>query len=115
MVLKQESIDQILKLGGANLLGKMIDAFIRSSPERVDSAVQAMPQDDLESVGRAAHSLKSSAANFGATLLVELVSELETVARQGNADRSAILVAELPSLYEQTVEALVALRQEHPS
>lgn len=111
MTLRQESIDQILNLGGASLLEKMIDAFVRSSPERVDSAVESMQRGDLEMVSRAAHSLKSSAANFGATQLVELVAELETVAREGDAVRSSDLVEDLPALYEQVVGHLETLRQ----
>lgn len=112
MTLKRESIDQILNLGGTSLLGKMIDAFTGSSPQRVDAAVEAIANDDLKTVNYSAHSLKSSAANFGATRLVELVSELETVAREGNASRSAELVRDLPALYDEMVASLQDLRQE---
>lgn len=111
MTLKQESIDQILNLGGTSLLGKMIDAFIRSSPERVESAVESIQQGDLETIHRSAHSLKSSAANFGAVQLVELVSELEQVAREGDGERSAELVRDLPATYESAVRQLEDLRR----
>ncbi len=112
MTLKQESIDQILNLGGVALLGKMIDAFVRSSPEKVTAAVESMPRGDLETVNRSAHSLKSSAANFGAMQLVELVSELEDVARNGNVERSAELVRSLPGLFDEAVGKLQDLRRE---
>ena len=110
--LDPDAIDRLLEIGGPNLLRRMIEAFLRTSPERLTAALEGYASGDLEAVGRAAHSLKSSSANFGADELVNLVSAIEQRATEGNAHALKPLMAQLPGTFEAVCGGLEALDQE---
>lgn len=113
MSLDSNAVDRLLGLGGPPLVRKMIDAFLGSSPQRVEGARESMASGDLKGVEQAAHSLKSSSANFGATDLVDLVAEVELLAASGESGpRLDELMAQLPGTFEAVCRDLEALREE---
>jgi HPt (histidine-containing phosphotransfer) domain-containing protein len=71
---------------------------------------QALEQGDAAELRRAAHTIKSSSNDFGATTLAELCQELETMGKAGTLDGAAELVAQVEHEYEQVRAALEAVR-----
>ena len=99
--------------GEPDLLRELITLFLRDTPERLDALRRALARDDLETTGRAAHSLKGSAANLGAAGLQSLAASAETAARDraqpGLVTLLALLDAEFAQVRRQ-LEDLLASR-----
>ena len=113
MTLDPAALDRLLDLGGPPLVRKMIDAFLGSSPKRVEMALESRSNGDLKGIEQAAHSLKSSTANFGATALVELVTEVEQLAAaERRGERLEELLDRLEGEFEAVCSRLVTLRGE---
>ncbi len=89
------ALTRLEKLGGEQLLNKMIDIFLERSPQRLDDACLGGRVGDLESISRAVHSLKSSAGNVGATEVRDLAQRIETMAENGEKDIVLPLLTQL--------------------
>ncbi|GEM_PF-563484 len=114
-VVDQEAISRLRSWGGDALLGRMIGLFIELGPERTRALEEGAASGDMERVERAAHSLKSSAANLGADDLRERAGRLEAAAAgKGDDGQVPRLVDELLQSYRATVGALETLRPDEP-
>jgi HPt (histidine-containing phosphotransfer) domain-containing protein len=71
---------------GADYIGELIDAFLDDAPNLLAQMRSALANKDAESFRRAAHSMKSNAATFGAMELSMLAKELETSGRENNLE-----------------------------
>lgn len=94
-MINQEVFDRLFEIGGTPLAQRVIDLFFTHTPEKIASVEQSFEQGDLKTLERAAHSIKSSAANLGLEELREVSAELERAAHRGEADACARLVPEL--------------------
>jgi HPt (histidine-containing phosphotransfer) domain-containing protein len=90
----------------AETLAEIIDAFLDEGPQRV----AALESDDPIVVSRAAHTLKSNAATFGATSLEALARTLEAKARAQDLANADALVASIGVEWERVSAALRELR-----
>jgi HPt (histidine-containing phosphotransfer) domain-containing protein len=108
-------VKRLHDIGGNRLLHGMIDLFGQHAPMRVTTALQAFLCGDLDTVYRTMHSLKSTAANFGATRLSELSRELEAAAQRSDSALVAQLLTRLESVYADTREALLQQRLSEPA
>jgi histidine phosphotransfer protein HptB len=71
---------------GADYIGELIDAFLDDAPNLFTQMKSALANKDAESFRRAAHSMKSNAATFGAMELSILAKELEASGRENNLE-----------------------------
>ncbi|MCE9644661.1 MAG: Hpt domain-containing protein [Chloroflexi bacterium] len=71
---------------GADYIAELIDAFLDDAPNLFTQMNSARMTGDAETFRRAAHSLKSNAATFGAMELSALAKELEGMARENNLE-----------------------------
>lgn len=71
---------------GADYIGELIDAFLDDAPNLFAQMKSALENKDAESFRRAAHSMKSNAATFGAMELSTLAKELESLGRENNLE-----------------------------
>ena len=92
-----------------NVLQKVLDAFWESSSRLVTAMEAGLSRGDAQAVHQAAHSLKSSSANIGATTLSAHCREIETLGR-ANALADAVAVFERLRAEHALVEA--ALKRE---
>ncbi len=93
------ALDRLRDLGGEALLSKMIELFLENTPKRIQAALEGEKTGNWHEVERAAHSLKSSAANLGLNGLRALACEVEELAEVQNADRIVPLLRELEAVY----------------
>ncbi len=87
-ILDLETLRSLQELGGEDdpeLLGELVELFVDDAGKRVQGILAALDRNDVESVARAAHALKSAAANLGAFGFSGACRELEAIARQGGA------------------------------
>jgi len=112
----QAALDNIRALGrkGAPpILDKIIDVYFKDSRKLLDTLRDSIAKGDApEIVQRAAHTLKSSSANLGATPLAALCRELEALAREKQLDGAPALLAEIEGLHPSVCAALARERSE---
>jgi HPt (histidine-containing phosphotransfer) domain-containing protein len=71
-------------MGGDDaFVAELIDQFVTDSPALVAAARRGLEAGDTDEVRRAAHTLKSNAATFGANDLADRSSRLEAAAKAG--------------------------------
>jgi HPt (histidine-containing phosphotransfer) domain-containing protein len=76
------------------------------------AALHAAIEDrDAPVARRAAHTLKSNGATFGAQSFAELCRELETLGREGELDAASELLGRADQEWERVREALGAARE----
>jgi len=93
----------------SEIMLELIDIFLDDSPARLDSIGQAMEEGDLRKAEINAHSLKSSAATFGALGLSTLCQRMELCARTG---QQKCLSEALKAARLEFASAQVALREQ---
>jgi HPt (histidine-containing phosphotransfer) domain-containing protein len=80
--------------GDETFVGELIEQFLGDSPALVASARTGLEAGDADEVRRAAHTLKSNAATFGANELADRARTLEMAAKDGRLeDAPAMLEA----------------------
>ena len=97
---------RILHEFGAEPLRRLLAIFRSRAPGLSAAASAAVGAGDAETAGRAAHTLKSNAANIGAAGLATACSELETLARSGSLEDAGQLAATIAALLASALEQL---------
>ena len=78
--------DELKQAAGADFISELIHAFMEDAPVQIGQMKSALATQDAESFRRAAHTLKSNAATFGADRLASLARELEMMGRDNNLE-----------------------------
>ena len=102
-----QAVVEPLRVSKPALWKRLVDLYLTSTPEDLESLERALAEDDKRGVEMAAHKTKSSSANIGATAISELCRRIEAAARDGDLESGRTLVAELRSEF-QTVTATLA-------
>jgi CheY-like chemotaxis protein/HPt (histidine-containing phosphotransfer) domain-containing protein len=84
----------------------LLSTFVEDSEELVKTMRQALGAQRADTLRRAAHSLKSNAAGFGAVTLSALAKDLEALAKAGSLDGAASCVERLASECERVTQLL---------
>jgi CheY-like chemotaxis protein len=111
--LDQAALDRLADpdLGGSpEFLGELIDLFLAETPAYLARLRTVVAAADPAGLARAAHSLKGSAANLGATELQERCGQLERLGRSGSLAGADELLAGLLDDYRRVESALRARR-----
>ena len=95
---------------GDDFIGELIETFLEDSPQLIGEMKSALTANDTDTFRRAAHSLKSNSANFGATTLAGQARELEMMAREGNLKGAEHKLSEAEKSYAQVAQALKGKR-----
>lgn len=84
LVLDAETFSALEELAGdddPDLVSDLIQLFVDDATERVGAIQQSKASKDYETIGRAAHALKSSSANLGALSFSRACAALEAMSR----------------------------------
>jgi HPt (histidine-containing phosphotransfer) domain-containing protein len=79
------------RVGGDKLIRDLIDLLLEGAPQKLAAARSALAAGDADRLGRAAHSLGSSAGNLGAAEMQEAALALECCADTGTGDAADLL------------------------
>jgi PAS domain S-box-containing protein len=90
-------------------LSVLIDTFLRDVPQLVEAARQGLRRGQADEVRRAAHTLKSDGATFGATNFSELSRQLEALAGSGTLAGTARLISQIEAEFERVRIAVEAV------
>jgi CheY-like chemotaxis protein len=113
-VLQPAALERLMETIGDDdpeLLPALIDTFLRDVPRLVNGARRGLQQGQADEVRRAAHTLKSNGATFGAMGFSELSRELEALASSGALEGAADLIARIEAEYERVRIALATVRE----
>jgi len=107
-----EALREIDPDGGMGLARKIMRTFLASAHERVVHIEQAIACGDSETLGQAAHALKSSTANVGAETLSRLYKELERLGREHRLEEARALLDEVRKEHQRAVSNMQTLLME---
>jgi HPt (histidine-containing phosphotransfer) domain-containing protein len=105
-------LDNLLALVGGDpaLLAELIDSFLQETPPLLSALRRCVDAGDATGLRQAAHPLKSTSRDFGATRLSEWARQLEEMGKAGRLDGAAALVAVVEDEYQAVKSALEAVR-----
>jgi len=101
--LDEQVFQSLHDMAGANteILAELLDCYLDSAPEQLQTLTQALHQRDAALLQRTAHTLKSSSATLGALPLADLCKKLEEIGRLGMLDTAAANIRMAASEYER--------------
>lgn len=81
-VIDKTTFEELKQMSGAEFINELVDTFLEDAPKLAKELQAALEAGNADSFRRAAHSLKSNAATFGAGQLADLAKELEMLGRE---------------------------------
>ena len=81
----------------------LLETFLEDTPSLFSDLQKAAKSADIEVVVRAAHTLKSSGSNLGATLLADTALEIESHGKQGDLQKAVQAIPRLEGALNQTM------------
>ena len=111
-VLDPQAIAELRSLNpGDNdeFLREIVGIFLDDTPQRIAELDHSLAAGDVPTFTRAAHSIKGSSSNLGATGLRTVAEELEERARTEGIGNVRELVAQVKAEFAHTQVALKAL------
>lgn len=96
----------LLELGDPDFFAELVDDFITSTGPCLDRLRDAVAFGEAEVTYQCAHTMKSSAANMGATRFSELCRQVEATGRAGEVSGLDAVVADLTAEYDRVRDAL---------
>jgi len=93
-------------------VGELIESYLEETPKLLARLEAAMRAGDADGVRLAAHTLKSSSADFGALALADLARDLEAKARAGSMANAGRRATQVQVEYEKVRAALEAALDE---
>jgi HPt (histidine-containing phosphotransfer) domain-containing protein len=94
--------------GDVDFLSELIEAYFDSGPGLVASMQQAIASGEAPALQRAAHSLKTGSAGFGALAFAAQCKEMEDLGKTGALAEAEAKVGTLEAVYADVVAALQA-------
>ena len=109
-VIDEKTFAELKQMSGAEFINELIDTFLEDSPKLIEEMESALKINNVDSFRRAAHSLKSNAATFGADELFVLAKELEMLGKENKLTETGNRLKALQESYESVREELSELR-----
>jgi HPt (histidine-containing phosphotransfer) domain-containing protein len=105
VVLDPAALDELRTLVGGDpaMLSGLVDDFLAETPTLLDDLRAAVAAGDPDRAQRAAHTLRSLGATFGATAIARLCQRAES---QAGSPAMAHVVAEIAAEHERVSRAL---------
>jgi PAS domain S-box-containing protein len=112
-LLDPAALDRLQEMAGgdAGFLKEMFETILADAPVMLAEMRQALERGDAATLHRAAHSLKSNSADFGAKTLSELCREVEMMAKAGTLDGASEKLASIEAEWAQVRAALETLQR----
>ncbi len=103
-----DALRELDEAGGLGLAKELLQAFLSTSEESLNQVVASCQAGDATRLARAAHLLKSSAANVGARTLSACYLELERMGREARLDAAP---GQLETTLREHERAVARLRE----
>lgn len=113
-VIDRTALNELMESIGndPDFLAELIGDFYDDTAQQLETARQALADGDAESLRRAAHSLKSTSASFGAQRMSRLCRQLEEMGKTGQTEGGSQLADQIEAEFRQAQSALDAIGNE---
>ena len=110
-VIDKGALDELQETTGGDpeFLAELIETYLDDAPGLLATMRWAIGAANAEELRRAAHSLKSNSASFGARMLATRCQELEQRAKNGIFDGASERLVHVETAYADAERALRAL------
>ena len=105
------TFEELRTTTGEDFVDELVDTFLSEAPEMLADLRKALDDGSAERFRRAAHSLKSNANTFGATVLGKLARELELGGLPLADEDAGAPIQALHREYARVAEALTELKR----
>ena len=109
------SLRELDEDGGLGLAHELFVSFLDGADAGIAAVESALALADAPALAHAAHALKSSAGNVGATALAACYRELERCAREARMNAAGKLAVKTRREHDRAVASLRAMLQEVPA
>ena len=93
---------------GLTMLQELVDLFLEGAPARLEQIRSSLT--DPTELAFHAHALKSMSLSLGATRLIKVAQQMESLGNSGSVEGAKDLLEELQNAFAQTREQLLPLR-----
>jgi len=104
------TFEDLRQMSGADFIDELVDTFLEDAPRLIADLKSARLAVDADTFRRAAHSLKSNGATFGARRLSELAKELEMLGKENKLGDTGDRLEALERAYQAAAAELKGLR-----
>ncbi len=112
-VIDKDVFDNLLdSVGGdGEFLAELLDTYFTDTPQQFAVMHSALSTGNADEFRRAAHSLKSNSANFGALELSERAKKLEDLGKSGQLNQVGGQLDEAEAEYKEVKSALEMIQK----
>ena len=106
--LDRAMLDDLRRLSrnGEDVLGMLVEIFLRDTPGRLDTLRAAVARGDCDTAARTAHIIRGASGYLGASVMLSLSESIETAARMGSLLGLDASVEQIEAEYERVAAAL---------
>ena len=105
----------LIDSGLEDMVPELVSLFLESAPRDIEKMRSAFSDDNSDALAAAAHSLKGSCSNLGASRLRELCQQIETQGRSGSLEGTSNLLDSVDQEFVRVKKELLPLREERQS
>ncbi len=112
-VIDRNVLDSLLEAvgGDGEFLAELLDTYFADTPQQFAAMHGALTDYNSDDFRRAAHSIKSNSANFGAMVLSEKAKKLEDLGKAGQLDQAAAPLEEAEAEYSKVKSVLETIQK----
>ena len=103
-------VNELKQMSGDDFINELIDTFLEDAPKMIAEIKSSHVANNAETFRRAAHSMKSNAATFGASQLAALAKELEMLGKENKLHETGDRLKALDEAYESVRDELRGLK-----
>ena len=109
-VIDQATFNELKQMSGEDFINELIDTFLEDAPKMIAEIKSGLDSNNADTFRRAAHSMKSNAATFGASQLAALAKELEMLGKENRLHETGDRLKALDDAYESVRSELKDLK-----
>lgn len=112
-IIDRNVLDNLLEAvgGDGEFLAELLETYFEDTPQQFSAMHAALAAANSEDFRRAAHSVKSNSANFGAMGLSNKAKQLEDIGKEGQLEQAAAPLGEAEAEYEKVKFALEMIQK----
>lgn len=109
-IIIDETVYQELEANvGSDFMAELVDTYLEETPQLLIDLQQALQAGNADAFRRAAHSIKSTSANFGAMDFSSQAKELEMIGKSADLSAAPEKIDRFLAAYQQVATALAEM------
>ncbi|HIJ78293.1 MAG: ATP-binding protein [Desulfobulbaceae bacterium] len=108
-----QQIKNVQRPDAEDLLAKLITMYLENSRETMNLLRDGVMTNNAKAIREAAHDLKSTSANLGATKLADLSLQLEILGHENRTDKASEIFIAIQQAHDMTCQALDELLRQN--